>query len=203
MKSILIFLIGLLMMSSLVSANEKLSWDYRAEIVEVTASPTVVHTIYPGMSVSDLKANFENLPSWTFTEHKYNEPGLPAPDARQYRITKNWSNSDSVYEAILVDTDGYTVKGSVVQFYVCNQGMAKFIFSEATKNFIKVAGQPANSRRDDSQTLVNTWFKPKEYNAHIVVREFTDREIESVNKEHSFPHKVLYCVIISRDGAHG
>lgn len=145
-------------------------FNYIEEVDELTADAYMMHTIYIGMPIADLKANFEGLEGWTFKDKGViDDSGLPT-NGHRFSIFRQYNTSTPVYEELRVDADidNATVKSYEALFYVASDSAGKMIYARIVDNYTKKFGNP-NWVNNGGVTIgpdarLTMWYKDDKHN---------------------------------------
>lgn len=185
------FFMALLLVSpvSAEKAAKEPVFNYLAEVDEITADVNVVHTIYKGMPIEDLKSNFENLEGWTF-EDKGVMDVVASPDynGHHFLITRKYNKSTPVYELIHVyaDYDNQTVGHYIVMFHATTESAGKIIYGRIVNNYTRALGEPSfvdnGSWAIGKDSMIASWNK----NGQHFSTRYSKLSKEGVVKAHEF-----------------
>lgn len=197
MKAFLTALFLALMLVSTASAekaDKEPAFNYLAEVDTLMAEVNVRHTIYKGMPIENLKANFENLDGWTFKDEGLQDPNNPKDRGHRFSITRQYSKSTPVYEIIKVytDLDNQTVMKCDVAFYA-TESAARLIYSRMVKNYTQKLGQPNSDFHGNWSKKENVgsthWNKARDFHFAEYIK-YKKGEALKIQNKYGFPVQV-------------
>ncbi len=147
-KVLIVFVMAITLVGGSMARAAEVTQAHLAEVDAVINAGDVLYTIYNGMSVKDLMANFKGASQWTIVDGGEIKNLDPNVHHRYYYIYRNIGELDPVYEVIQIHTDDNNehVWAYSVIFFTKSEKIARAMFNKATnENKIKY-GMPNVSR---------------------------------------------------------
>lgn len=119
-----------------------------AVIDEVLNSGEVLYTIYPGMSLRDLRENFKGATQWTIADGGEIKNYDPNKHSHIYYVYRNIGKNEPLYETICItsDVNNESVWHYHVTFFTSSEKTARTMFNKISNEYKIRYGTPNRHR---------------------------------------------------------
>ena len=128
-----------------------------AVIDEVLNSGDVLYTIYPGMSLRDLRENFKGAAQWTIADGGEIKNYDPSKHSHIYYVYRNIGGNKPLYESICITSDenNESVWSYRVNFFTTSEKTARTMFNKISNEYKIRYGIPSGHREKHRTGMAN------------------------------------------------
>ncbi len=144
-KVLMIFVMVIALAGGSVTRAAEGPQAYLAEIDAVINAGDMLYTIYPGISLDDMRENFKGATQWTIADARTYK-GYDYDHTHKYVVYRNIGVEEPVYEVIWItsDMENAHVKCFSVNFFTKSERIARSMFNKATNEYKIKYGTPTD-----------------------------------------------------------
>ena len=209
-KILLIFMMMVVFASDDMATASEIQPNYLTVIDEAIDSGIVLYTIYPKMSLEELRENFKGATQWTLVDDGEIRNIPPNTHYHTYYIYRNIGDNDPVYEVLEIHTDKNNdyVESYWVRFFTKSEMIAKAMYDKMVNEAKKKYGNPEKNTWMHKPSCGNgkgdffeydllesyVWYKRTYKSFSISLFYMKDKAAEFISKSSHLPEVMNYRV---------